>query len=177
VLTDQTSAHDALLGYVPDGMTSPKRARCAAAIPKGYVRRVAGDGAAREADARAAARGAVTFDYGNNLRGQARDAGSRTRSTSRASCPSTSARSSAKGGPFRWVALSGDPQDIAKTDELVLREFSHDEALPLDPPRARARRVPGPAGAHLLARLRRAREVRADAERPGARAASSRRRS
>ena len=70
-------------------------------------------------------------------------------------------------GPFRWAALSGDPADIDATDELALEMFADDEALvPLDPPGARARRVPGTAGAHLLARLRRARAVRPGAQRP-----------
>ena len=65
-------------------------------------------------------------------------------------------------GPFRWVALSGDPEDIRVTDDAALEMFPHDDvAVPLDPPGARARAVPGTAGAHLLARLRRSRAASA----------------
>ena len=72
-------------------------------------------------------------------------------------------------GPFRWAALSGDPADIAATDDARARDVRRRRsALPLDPPGARARRVPGTAGAHLLARLRRARAVRPGDQRPGA---------
>ena len=73
-------------------------------------------------------------------------------------------------GPFRWAALSGDPDDIRVTDDAALEMFADDDgAVPLDPPGARARRVPGTAGAHLLARLRRARAVRPAVQRAGAR--------
>ena len=117
-------------------------------------------------------RGAVTFDYGNNIRAQAR-AGRRrrTRSTFPGFVPEYIRPLFCEGkGPFRWAALSGDPEDIRVTDDAALEMFAHDEALvPLDPPGARARRVPGTAGAHLLARLRRARALRAADQRAGAR--------
>ena len=67
--------------------------------------------------------GAVTFDYGNNIRTFAFSAASRTRMTFRALCRSTFALCSAKAGPFRWAALSGEASDIALTDELVLEHF------------------------------------------------------
>jgi urocanate hydratase len=76
------------------------------------------------------ARGADTFDYGNNLRGFAREAGFADAFGFEGSCRSTSARSSAKGkGPFRWVALSGDPKDIATTDRIIQQLFPRDTAL------------------------------------------------
>ena len=81
-------------------------------------------------------------------------------------------------GPFRWAALSGDPDDIRVTDEAALEMFADDAALvSLDPHGARARRVSGIAGADLLARLRRARALRIADQRAGARGSDSRRRS
>ena len=90
-------------------------------------------------------------------------------STTRASSPRTCGRLFCEGkGPFRWVALSGDPADIDATDRAVLEEFPDDERLaPLDPLGRRAHRLPGPARAHLLARLRRARAARAALQRDG----------
>jgi urocanate hydratase len=107
-------------------------------------------------------RGAVTFDYGNNIRTQAKKAGVSAPSTSPASCPSTYGRCSAKGrGPFRWVALSGDPADIARTDRLALELFpARRNAGALAAAGARAHPFPRAAGAHLLAGLRRARRIR-----------------
>ena len=100
------------------------------------------------------ARGAVTFDYGNNIRAQAQQAGVADAFDIPGFVPEYIRPLFCEGkGPFRWAALSGDPEDIRATDEAALEMFPDDEALvPLDPPRARARRVPGPAGAHLLAR-------------------------
>ena len=104
-------------------------------------------------------RGAVTFDYGNNLRAQARRGGRRaTPSDIPGFVPEYIRPLFCEGrGPFRWVALSGDPEDIYRTDQAVLETFPDDEvAGPLDPAGPREGAVPGPAGAHLLARLRRA---------------------
>ncbi len=114
--------------------------------------------------------GAVVFDYGNNIRAQARLRAWRTLSRSLASRRRSSGHSSAKGkGPFRWAALSGDPADIAALDDALLETFPDDESLAaLDRAGARAREVPGIAGAHLLARLRRAAHVRAAHQRDGA---------
>ena len=115
-------------------------------------------------------RGAVTFDYGNNIRAQARRPASPTRSTFRASCRSTSGRLFCEGkGPFRWAALSGDPEDIRVTDDAALEMFADDERCVAGSAGARARRVPGTARAHLLARLRRPRAIRPAHQRAGAR--------
>ena len=114
-------------------------------------------------------RGAITFDYGNNLRGYAH-----RRRDGRGRLPFSGVRPrvhppallSRGKGPFRWVALSGDPEDIYRTDELCLELFGRRRsALPLDQDGARAHRVPGIAEPHLLARLRRPRQVRARAQR------------
>jgi urocanate hydratase len=127
VLTDQTSAHDALLGYVPDGVTLADAVRRRAADPQGFVEAsLAGMVRHVKLMLELKRRGAVTFDYGNNLRGQALSAGCADAFDIPGFVPEYIRPLFCEGrGPFRWVALSGDPADIAKTDELVLREFSH----------------------------------------------------
>ena len=124
-------------------------------------------------------RGAVTFDYGNNIRTVALDAGVADAFDIPGFVPEYVRPLFCEGkGPFRWVALSGDPEDIHRTDELVLELFPDDEHLrALDHARARAGRLPGTAGAHLLAGAGRARAVRRRAQRSRRHAASSRRRS
>ena len=115
------------------------------------------------------ARGAITFDYGNNIRAQAEKAGVADAFRIPGFVPEYIRPLFCRGkGPFRWAALSGDPADIDATDRLALEMFADDEPL------CRwirlavgARRVPGPAGAHLLARLRRARALRPRDQRPG----------
>ena len=128
-------------------------------------------GRARRSDARAAERtGAVTFDYGNNLRTQAKHAGVDDAFEIPGFVPEYIRPLFCEGrGPFRWVALSGDPEDIRRTDRLALEIFPRNETLTrwikLAP---RANSVPGIARAHLLAGLRRARRIRPRHERSGA---------
>jgi urocanate hydratase len=127
VLTDQTSAHDALLGYVPDGMTLAEAVAERAQDPKGYVAKSLA-GMARHVGLMLELmdRGATTFDYGNNLRGQALSAGATRAFDIPGFVPEYIRPLFCEGrGPFRWVALSGDPTDIAKTDERILEEFPH----------------------------------------------------
>ena len=116
-------------------------------------------------------RGAVTFDYGNNIRAQAQQAGVANAFDIPGFVPEYIRPLFCEGkGPFRWAALSGDPEDIRVTDEAALEMFgARRSAGPLDSPGARARRVPGSARAHPVARLRRARAVRPADQRTGAR--------
>jgi len=131
VLTDQTSAHDALVGYVPAGMSLEEADALREADPAGYQRRSMESMRAHcEAMVEMQRRGAITFDYGNNLRGQARDAGYADAFAFPGFVPAYVRPLFCEGkGPFRWVALSGDPADIARTDELVLELFPEDEHL------------------------------------------------
>ena len=117
------------------------------------------------------ARGAVTFDYGNNIRAQALRAGVENAFDIPGFVPEYVRPLFCEGkGPFRWAALSGDPDDIRVTDEAALEMFADDQALcRWIRTGARARGVSGTAGAHLLARLRRARAVRVEDQRAGAR--------
>ena len=118
--------------------------------------------------------GAEVFDYGNSLRAEAKLGGFERAFDYPGFVPAYIRPLFCEGkGPFRWVALSGDPADIAATDRAVLEEFPDDEALrPLDPAGRRAGRLPGPAGADLLARLRRAPPARPALQRDGAQRAS-----
>ncbi len=131
VLTDQTSAHDALVGYVPNGLSLADAARLRAADPAEYVRRsTAAMGVHVQAMLAMQARGAVTFDYGNNIRARAVEAGVTNAFDIRGFVPEYVRPLFCEGkGPFRWAALSGDPADIAATDELALEMFAHDAAL------------------------------------------------
>jgi urocanate hydratase len=131
VLTDQTSAHDALVGYVPAGMSLEEADALREADPAGYqLRSMESMRAHCEAMVEMQRRGAITFDYGNNLRGQARDAGYADAFAFPGFVPAYVRPLFCEGkGPFRWVALSGDPADIARTDELVLELFPEDEHL------------------------------------------------
>jgi urocanate hydratase len=131
VLTDQTSAHDMLRGYVPDGISLAAAAALRESDPAAYL---AASTATASAHVRAMLelqrRGAVTFDYGNNLRTVAYDAGVRDAFDIPGFIPEYIRPLFCEGkGPFRWVALSGDPRDIHRTDELVLELFPHDEHL------------------------------------------------
>jgi urocanate hydratase len=131
VLTDQTSAHDALNGYVPAGLTVDRAAELRRREPDEYVRR-AMDSMARQVRAMLAlqAAGAVTFDYGNNIRAQAQAAGVENAFDFPGFVPAFIRPLFCEGkGPFRWVALSGDPADIARTDEAVLKLFPENESL------------------------------------------------
>jgi urocanate hydratase len=127
VVTDQTSAHDALLGYVPDGMSLAEAVRRRETDPQGFSA-LSVQGMVRHVELmlELKRRGAVAFDYGNNIRGQAQAAGLKNAFDIPGFVPEYIRPLFCEGrGPFRWVALSGDPADIAKTDDLVLREFSH----------------------------------------------------
>jgi urocanate hydratase len=131
VLTDQTSAHDPLNGYIPAGLTLEAAAQLRGKDPDEYVR-AARASIARHVRAMLALqqRGAVTFDYGNNIRTEAKDAGVLEAFTIPGFVPEYIRPLFCEGkGPFRWVALSGDPADLYRTDELVLELFPDDAHL------------------------------------------------
>jgi urocanate hydratase len=131
VLTDQTSAHDALLGYVPHGLSLAEATRLRAQAPDDYVARsMAAMGDHVRAMLALQARGAVTFDYGNNLRAQAQAAGVERAFDIPGFVPEYVRPLFCEGkGPFRWAALSGDAADIHATDELALEMFADNAAL------------------------------------------------
>jgi urocanate hydratase len=131
VLTDQTSAHDPLNGYVPHGIALEAAAELRAAYPAAYVERsTASMGVHVAAMLELQKRGAVTFDYGNNIRTHAKNAGVERAFDIPGFVPEYIRPLFCHGrGPFRWVALSGDPADIARTDKLALELFPRDETL------------------------------------------------
>jgi urocanate hydratase len=131
VLTDQTSAHDPLNGYVPAGLDVAAAAALRASDPAGYVRRAMDSMAVHvRAMLELMRKGAVTFDYGNNLRTQAHDAGVADAFDFPGFVPAYVRPLFCEGkGPFRWVALSGEPADLARTDRLVLDLFPENEHL------------------------------------------------
>ncbi len=131
VLTDQTSAHDALVGYLPAGLSLQEGDELRARDPEEYQRRSRASMRVHcEAMVEMMKRGAVTFDYGNNLRAQAHEAGFADAFAFPGFVPAYVRPLFCEGkGPFRWVALSGDPEDIRRTDELVLELFPDDELL------------------------------------------------
>jgi urocanate hydratase len=129
VLTDQTSAHDPLGGYVPNGMSLAVALALRQSDPQRYqaeaMRAMRAHCQAMVGYARA---GAVVFDYGNNLRGMARDAGFADAFAYPGFVPAYIRPLFCQGkGPFRWVALSGDAQDIAVTDAAMLELFATEE--------------------------------------------------
>ncbi|MGE5357549.1 MAG: urocanate hydratase, partial [Bacteroidales bacterium] len=131
VLTDQTSAHDELNGYVPNGMTLEEAAALRVSSPAEYVAR---SRAAMAAHVRAMLtlkdRGAVTFDYGNNIRAQAQIGGVPNAFDIPGFVPEYIRPLFCEGrGPFRWAALSGDPEDIRATDRAALDMFRDNAAL------------------------------------------------
>src|SRR6185503_4765136 len=131
VLTDQTSAHDALNGYVPHGMSLADALALRRRQPDEYIAR-AMQSMARHVEAMLAlkARGAVTFDYGNNIRAQAQRASVKDAFDIPGFVPEYVRPLFCEGkGPFRWAALSGDPEDIHVTDALALDMFGDDSAL------------------------------------------------
>ena len=132
VVTDQTSAHDLRVGYIPIGLSLEQAAELRAADPKGYEDRVLDSmvvhvGAMLELQRR----GAVVFDYGNNLRGQVADLRAMPEAFNFPGfVPAFIRPLFCRGaGPFRWAALSGNPRDIAVTDDAVLETFPKNEAL------------------------------------------------
>ena len=131
VVTDQTSAHDPLNGYVPAGLSLEAAAELRRSAPDEYVKR-ARESIARHVRAMLDFRenGAVTFDYGNNIRTEARDAGVANAFDIPGFVPEYIRPLFCEGkGPFRWVALSGDAKDLRRTDQLVLELFPENEHL------------------------------------------------
>ena len=131
VVTDQTSAHDNLHGYVPHGLSYSAAMQLRASAPAAYVERAMASMAAHvRAMLELQKRGAVTFDYGNNLRGQARDAGVADAFDIGGFVPMFIRPLFCEGkGPFRWAVLSGDPEDLRVTDEAILELFPEDRKL------------------------------------------------
>jgi urocanate hydratase len=131
VLTDQTSAHDPLVGYYPTDMSREEADALRESNPKQYV--------LRSIDTMAVHvqlmlwfmhQGAKTFDYGNNIRQHALDNGVQDAFDFKGFVPEYIRPQFCRGrGPFRWCALSGDPEDIKKTDEVILKLFPNDESL------------------------------------------------
>jgi len=131
LVTEQTSAHDPLNGYIPAGLTLEEAAEIRREDPEGYVERAKAS-MAEEVDAMLAFQkaGSETFDYGNNIRACAKEAGCARAFDIVGFVPLYIRPLFCEGkGPFRWVALSGDPADIAATDEAVLAAMPHDADL------------------------------------------------
>ena len=131
VLTDQTSAHDALNGYVPHGMSLEDALTLRRKNPDEYIERAMHSMAVHvEAMLALQKKGAITFDYGNNIRAQAKKAGVEKAFGIPGFVPEYIRPLFCEGrGPFRWVALSGDPEDIARTDRLALELFPENKTL------------------------------------------------
>src|SRR5438045_1840248 len=131
VLTDQTSAHDALNGYVPHEMSLDDALALRRKNPEEYIDRAMQSMAVHvEAMLALQKQGAVTFDYGNNIRAQAKKAGVKNAFDIPGFVPEYIRPLFCEGhGPFRWVALSGDPKDIACTDKLALELFPKNQTL------------------------------------------------
>ncbi|MGE6719330.1 urocanate hydratase [Peribacillus frigoritolerans] len=131
VLTDQTSAHDPLNGYTPSGMSMVEAAELRNANPEEYIKLSKASMAKHvRAMLEMMGKGAVTFDYGNNIRQVAKDEGVENAFDFPGFVPAYIRPQFCEGkGPFRWVALSGDPEDIYKTDQAILREFADNEHL------------------------------------------------
>ncbi|MGG1663534.1 urocanate hydratase [Brevibacillus sp. NRS-1366] len=131
VLTDQTSSHDPLNGYIPIGMSLEEAAELRARDPREYeVRSKSSIAEHVRAMLALQEKGAITFDYGNNIRQVAKNEGVEDAFRFPGFVPAYIRPQFCEGkGPFRWVALSGDPEDIYKTDEVILREFSYNMHL------------------------------------------------
>jgi len=131
LVTDQTSAHDPLNGYVPAGLSLEEAMELRRKNPKEYIRRSMESMAIHvQAMLELQKKGSIVFDYGNNIRAQAFEAGVKDAFSYPGFVPAFIRPLFCEGkGPFRWVALSGDPEDIYKTDEAVIREFPEDPAL------------------------------------------------
>lgn len=131
VLSDQTAAHDPLVGYIPDGYRVDEAQGLRTQDPVKYLK-LARDSIARHVEQLLSlqAAGAVTFDYGNNIRREAQDAGVGRAFDIPGYVPATIRELFSEGkGPFRWAALSGDPEDIYRTDELALHMFGDNPLL------------------------------------------------
>ncbi len=168
LVTDQTAAHDPLHGYVPVGLDVTEAAKLRATDPDEYLRRARSSIVAHvEGLLEFVRAGCYVFDYGNNLRGEANEAGVADAFTYPGFVPAYIRPLFCRGvGPFRWAALSGDAADIEAIDARARRALSGRHPPPsLARARARARRVPGSSRADLLARLRRSRPCRAGNQR------------
>jgi len=130
-LTDQTSAHDPLIGYFPAGLTVAEANLLRTENPQEYTKRSYATIAKHVKQMlELQKRGAITFDYGNNLRGRALEAGVKNAFNFPGFVPAYIRPLFCEGkGPFRWAALSGDPQDIYETDQLILELFPENESL------------------------------------------------
>ncbi|MEM5008912.1 urocanate hydratase [Priestia megaterium] len=131
IVTDQTSAHDPLNGYLPAGFTLEQGEVLRTENPEEYVRKSKASMAVHvQAMLDMQKEGAIAFDYGNNIRQVALDEGVKDAFNFPGFVPAYIRPQFCEGkGPFRWVALSGDPEDIYKTDEVILREFSYNTHL------------------------------------------------
>ncbi len=131
ILTDQTSAHDTLNGYVPGNMSLDQAIALRSKNPKEYKKRAL-ESIARQMEAmlELQKKGAIAFDYGNNIRGQAKEAGIKNPFAIPGFVPEYIRPLFCRGrGPFRWVALSGDKNDIYATDKKVLEMFGGDASV------------------------------------------------
>lgn len=131
LVTDQTSAHDPLNGYVPVSYSLEEAAKLREEDPERYVQ-LSKESMKKHVEAMLVMqqKGAITFDYGNNIRQVAFDEGLKNAFDFPGFVPAFIRPLFCEGkGPFRWVALSGDPEDIYKTDEVILREFADNEHL------------------------------------------------
>ncbi|MEA1981840.1 MAG: urocanate hydratase [candidate division Zixibacteria bacterium] len=131
VVTDQTSAHDELQGYVPEGLTIIEAKRLRKKNPRDYIEK-SYESMVKHCDAmlKFQKAGSVVFDYGNNLRGQAKTGGLKNAFDYPGFVPEYVRPLFCEGkGPFRWAALSGDPKDIHVTDEIIKKEFSYNKPL------------------------------------------------
>ncbi len=131
LVTDQTSAHDEYNGYIPAGLTLEAAAAMRKSDPEGYVKRAL-DSMRAHVEAMLAFQktGSVTFDYGNNIRAQAQRAGCADAFAFPGFVPAFIRPLFCKGiGPFRWAALSGDPEDIAVTDRAMMELFPENEGM------------------------------------------------
>lgn len=130
-LTDQTSAHDPLIGYFPEGLSVKEAADLRTKAPEEYTKKSYATMAKHvQQMLELQKRGAITFDYGNNLRGRALEVGVENAFDFPGFVPAYIRPLFCEGkGPFRWAALSGDPQDIYETDKLILELFPENESL------------------------------------------------
>jgi urocanate hydratase len=131
LVTDQTSAHDALNGYVPAGLSLDEAIELRRKDSKEYIRRAMESMAIHvHAMLEFQKMGSIVFDYGNNIRAQAFQAGVKDAFNYPGFVPAFIRPLFCEGkGPFRWAALSGEPEDIYKTDEAILKEFPDDLSL------------------------------------------------
>jgi len=131
LVTDQTSAHDELIGYIPKNMTLEEANHLREKNPKKYIKySIKSMGDHVKAILKLKEKGSIVFDYGNNIRAQALKAGIKNAFDYPGFVPAYIRPLFCEGkGPFRWVALSGDPEDIYKTDRKILEVFKGDKSL------------------------------------------------